>query len=201
MSDNLLLSPRLRSLVRTALEDVTPCLTPLQPLSRIPGGPHLVGMEGHRDVVSCISTVLVQGAPSPIIVTSSWDKTLKSWDLTSTGVLKTFDGHSDRVLSVALSADGVYTASGSEDKSIRYTVRLALVYTYVMGSIAASTVVRVQLFMRSSILLSKAHFSVYVINYESVYLHIYINVTQKKTFWRGSHIRIGIILCIGSHTD
>lgn len=105
----------------TALEDVTPLLTPLQPLSHIPGGPHLVNMEGHRDMVSCISTVLVEGeqGASLILVTSSWDKTLKSWDLATTGVLKTFDGHSDRVLAVALSADGVYAASGSEDKSVR----------------------------------------------------------------------------------
>ena len=55
-----------------------------------------------------------------IIVTASWDKTLKSWDLASTGVLKTFDGHTERVLSVALSGDGVYAVSGSEDKSTRY---------------------------------------------------------------------------------
>ena len=71
--------------------------------------------------MSCVATALVEGEDeaSLIIVSSSWDKTLKSWDLATTGVLKTFDGHSDRVLSVALSADGVYAASGSEDKSVR----------------------------------------------------------------------------------
>ena len=71
--------------------------------------------------MSCVATALVErkDEASLIIVSSSWDKTLKSWDLATTGVLKTFDGHSDRVLSVALSADGVYAASGSEDKSVR----------------------------------------------------------------------------------
>ena len=115
------LSPVLRNLVTTALQDTKPLLTPLQPFSHVPGGPHLVGMEGHRDTVSCVATALVEGEDeaSLIIVSSSWDKTLKSWDLATTGVLKTFDGHSDRVLSVALSADGVYAASGSEDKSVR----------------------------------------------------------------------------------
>ena len=120
----LLCSPILKKLVQSALEDVAPPLTPLHPLSNVPGGPHLVSMEGHRDRVSCVSTALVeqggkQGASSVVIVTASWDKTLKSWDLASTGVLKTFDGHSEHVLSVALSADGLYAASGSEDKTVR----------------------------------------------------------------------------------
>ena len=66
---------------------------------------------------------------SVVIVTSSWDKTLKSWDLASTGVLKTFDGHSERVLSVALSADGQYAASGSNDMTVRYKKVLCLWYS------------------------------------------------------------------------
>lgn len=106
----------------TALEDVSSPLTPLHPLSHIPGGPHLVNMEGHRDRVSCVSTAMVKGESqgmSLVIITGSWDKTLKSWDLATSGVLKTFDGHSARVLSVALSADGQYAVSGSDDKSVR----------------------------------------------------------------------------------
>ena len=78
-------------------------------------------MEGHRDTVSCISTALVSGkqGASVIILTASWDKTLKSWDLATSGVQKTFDGHSERVLCVALTPDGMYAASGSDDKSVR----------------------------------------------------------------------------------
>ena len=105
----------------TALQDMSPRLTPLHPLSLVPGGPHLVSMEGHRDRVSCVSTATVDGGKSLVIMTGSWDKTLKSWDLGTSGVLKTFDGHSARVLALALSADGVYAVSGSEDKSVRYT--------------------------------------------------------------------------------
>ena len=112
----------LKNLVTTALRDVNPALTPLQPFSLVPGEPLLVSMEGHRDTVSCIATALVQkqGGVSLTIVSSSWDKTLKSWDLDTTGVLKTFDGHTEKVLSVALSADGLFAASGSEDKTVRY---------------------------------------------------------------------------------
>ena len=49
-----------------------------------------------------------------------------SWDLESTGVLKTFDGHTDRVLSVAMTADGVYAVSGSEDATVRCVMCLCL---------------------------------------------------------------------------
>ena len=116
-------SPILRKLVLAALEDTPPPLTPLHPLSHVPGGPHLVSMEGHRDRVSCISSALVEGDPqgmSLVIMTGSWDKTLKSWDLATSGVLKTFDGHTGRVLSLCLSANGVHVASGSDDKTVRY---------------------------------------------------------------------------------
>ena len=40
-----------------------------------------------------------------MMLTCSWDKSLKSWDLQTSGVLKTFDGHTDKVLSVAVTAD------------------------------------------------------------------------------------------------
>ena len=82
-------------------------------------------MEGHRDQVSCISSALVEGDPqgmSLVIMTGSWDKTLKSWDLATSGVLKTFDGHTGRVLSLSLSANGMHVASGSDDKTVRYII-------------------------------------------------------------------------------
>ena len=80
-------------------------------------------MEGHRDVISYIATVFSRdketGKCEMCILSSSWDKTLKTWDLKSTGVMKTFDGHTDRVLSAALSGDAQYAVSGSDDKSVR----------------------------------------------------------------------------------
>ncbi len=83
-------------------------------------------MKGHRDAISCVAvaspplTEETGGEAGLCIVSSSWDKTLKSWDLTTTGVLKTFDGHTDKVFSVALTQDGLHALSGSADTTIRY---------------------------------------------------------------------------------
>lgn len=112
----------------SAMGDATPLLIPLQPFLNIPGGPLLVSMEGHRDTVSCVAATTVTMATggwntteklSLCIVSSSYDGSLKSWDLETTGVLKTFDGHTDKVLSVALSSDGRYAVSGSADTTVR----------------------------------------------------------------------------------
>ena len=106
-----------------ALEDAKPLLTPFHPLFRLPGNPLLASMQGHRDLVSAIATSISykpEGKEATLcIVSSSWDKTLKSWDLGSSGVLKTFDGHSDKVLAVAISTDGLYAISGSADTTVR----------------------------------------------------------------------------------
>ncbi len=106
-----------------ALEDPYPLITPLDNLQNLPGGPLLVTMKGHRDAISCLATTLMKseetGEARLCIISSSWDKTLKSWDLTTTGVLKTFDGHTEKVLSVAVTEDGQYAASGSADMTTR----------------------------------------------------------------------------------
>lgn len=113
----------LERLLMAALEDSQLLLTPLQPLQHLPGGPLLLTMKGHRDAISALAaTMLINKQTrqtSLCIISSSWDKTLKSWDLNTTGVLKTFDGHTDKVLSVALTADGQYAASGSADMTVR----------------------------------------------------------------------------------
>lgn len=106
-----------------ALEDHCPVISPLHPSFNVPGGPLLVNMEGHRDVVSSIATALTRnqetGELQMCILSSSWDKTLKTWDIKSTGVMKTFDGHTDRVLSAALTSNAQYAASGSADRTGR----------------------------------------------------------------------------------
>ena len=119
--------PILEQLVVSAVEDSQLLLIPFQPLQHLPGGPQLASMKGHRDPVSCVavtSSSLAKEADgsrkdSLCIVTSSWDKTLKSWDLTTMGVLKTFDGHTDQVLSVALTQNGLHAMSGSADMTVR----------------------------------------------------------------------------------
>lgn len=106
-----------------SLEDTKPSFIPLQPFLHTPGNPLLATLRGHRDSVSAVATAMVKGLDGKdalCIISASWDSTLKSWDLSSTGVLKTFNGHTDRVLSVALSSDGRYAISGSADTSVRY---------------------------------------------------------------------------------
>ena len=96
---------------------------PAQPLQLLPGGPLLLTMKGHRDAISALATTSLHSEGhskmSLCLISASWDKTLKTWDLTTTGVLKTFDGHTDKVLSVALTMDGNYAASGSVDMTVR----------------------------------------------------------------------------------
>ncbi len=117
--------PVLDKLLSAALDDSQSLLTPAQPLQHLPGGQLLLTMKGHRDATSAlaVSTLREEGTGVTLrlcIISASWDRTLKSWDLSTTGVLKTFDGHTDKVLSVALTTDGQYAASGSADMTVRY---------------------------------------------------------------------------------
>ena len=47
------------------------------------------------------------------------DKTLKLWEVSSGHCLRTFEGHTNWVKSVFLSADGRYALSGSWDETLR----------------------------------------------------------------------------------
>ena len=53
-----------------------------------------------------------------IVVSSSYDKTIKTWDITSGSCLSTLRGHADRVWSVCFSPDGTKIVSGSWDKTV-----------------------------------------------------------------------------------
>ncbi|HYT92421.1 MAG TPA: WD40 repeat domain-containing protein, partial [Gemmataceae bacterium] len=53
------------------------------------------------------------------VLTGSFDKTVRLWDVTTGQEVRRFDGHTDAVLSVALSADGRRALSGSLDKTVR----------------------------------------------------------------------------------
>ena len=53
------------------------------------------------------------------LVTGSFDKTLRLWDLNSSTTLRSMSGHTGLVLCVAISKDGSRLASGSLDNSIR----------------------------------------------------------------------------------
>ena len=56
------------------------------------------------------------------LLSGSWDKTIKIWDIDSNGTLITgpvLQGHTWEVWSVAMSPDGKFIASGSSDHTIR----------------------------------------------------------------------------------
>ena len=90
-------------------------------------------MEGHRGLVTSLASTVVRHSADDslamIIITSSCDKTLKTWDIKSTGVIKTFDGHTDKVVGVALTENGRYALSGSADKTVRCRANTVTVLT------------------------------------------------------------------------
>ncbi|KZF21277.1 WD40 repeat-like protein [Xylona heveae TC161] len=88
----------------------------------------LEGAEGHKDSVYSVAF-----APNGRdLVSGSLDKTIKMWELTpprgmlpGTGpkggkCVRTFEGHKDFVLSVALTPDGAWVLSGSKDRGVQF---------------------------------------------------------------------------------
>ena len=53
------------------------------------------------------------------VLSGSDDKTLKLWDAATGALLRTFEGHSGSVNSVAFSPDGTRLLSGSWDKTLK----------------------------------------------------------------------------------
>lgn len=72
--------------------------------------------DGHGDWVSCVR--FSPNTLQPTIVSSSWDKTVKIWNLTNCKLRATLAGHSGYVNTVAVSPDGSLCASGGKDSTI-----------------------------------------------------------------------------------
>ncbi|KAL1608381.1 general transcription repressor [Paraconiothyrium brasiliense] len=87
----------------------------------------LEGEQGHKDSVYSVAF-----APSgDRLVSGSLDKTIKMWELTTPSRLipgaapggkciRTFEGHKDFVLSVALTPHGDWVLSGSKDRGVQF---------------------------------------------------------------------------------
>ena len=83
-------------------------------LSAITGSQSAV-LSGHKSLVACV----VFSSEGSSLVSGSYDKTVKLWDIQTGGVVKTFLGHTDKVWSASISADLTIIASGSFDQTIR----------------------------------------------------------------------------------
>jgi len=71
-------------------------------------------LSGHKRMVMSLTF----SSNGTLLVSGSWDCTVKLWDVQTGGVIKTFSGHSRWVWSVSISADCTRIASGSDDKTI-----------------------------------------------------------------------------------
>lgn len=72
-------------------------------------------LKGHSHIVSdCV--ISSDGAYA---LSSSWDKTLRLWELSTGNTTRTFVGHTNDVLSVSFSADNRQIVSGSRDRTIK----------------------------------------------------------------------------------
>jgi len=75
----------------------------------------LQSLMGHSHIVSSLAI----SADGKLLVSGSWDKTIKIWQLDTGELISTLKGHGDRVYAIALSPDGKIIASGSADKTIK----------------------------------------------------------------------------------
>merc|ERR1711977_819192 len=72
-------------------------------------------LHGHSHIVSdCV--ISSDGAYA---LSSSWDKTLRLWELATGNTTRRFVGHTNDVLSVSFSADNRQIVSGSRDRTIK----------------------------------------------------------------------------------
>lgn len=72
-------------------------------------------LMGHSHIVSS----LAMSADDQLLVSGSWDCTIKIWYLGTGRLIRTLKGHTDRVYAIALSPDEQVIASASADKTIK----------------------------------------------------------------------------------
>ena len=79
--------------------------------------------RAHKSDVSCLARGGVNGlAISPdgkLLVSGSWDKTVKLWSLPDGALVKTLEGHKGSVESVAIGSDGKLLVSGDHDATVK----------------------------------------------------------------------------------
>ncbi len=79
-------------------------------------GKPLKSLHGHNHFVSCLAL----NSDNTKLVSGSWDKTIRLWDLPTAKSQDIFNGHTKDVLSVAFSHDERLIFSGGMDNSLKY---------------------------------------------------------------------------------
>lgn len=79
-------------------------------------GKPLKSLHGHNHFVSSLAL----SSDNTKLVSGSWDKTIRLWDLPTSKSQKIFTGHSKDILSVAFSHDERLIFSGGMDNSLKY---------------------------------------------------------------------------------
>ncbi|WP_445638573.1 WD40 repeat domain-containing protein [Nostoc sp. DSM 114161] len=90
-------------------------ISPLTGIKSLKDTEPLHTLMGHSHIV-CSLAISRDGK---LVVSGSWDQTIKIWELESGKLLHTLKGHRDRVYAIALSPDEQIIASGSADKTIK----------------------------------------------------------------------------------
>jgi WD40 repeat protein len=74
---------------------------------------------GHSDEEKRLIHLQVISSDGNYALSSSWDKTLRLWELSTGVTTRRFVGHTNDVLSVSFSADNRQIVSGSRDRTIK----------------------------------------------------------------------------------
>lgn len=75
----------------------------------------LYTLTGHSHIVRSLAL----SADGKLLISGSWDQTIKLWHLETGKLIRTLKGHTDQVCTIALSPDEQIIASGSADKTIK----------------------------------------------------------------------------------
>jgi guanine nucleotide-binding protein subunit beta-2-like 1 protein len=91
---------------------------------------HTVEQNAHTDWVSAVK--FYQDVKTPIVVSASWDKTIKVWDNQTMKLKYTFVGHKAQINSLDMAPKTSYLASGGKDG-------LALIWNLTDGKFLGQT--------------------------------------------------------------